>query len=150
MLRGSLTLRRATVKLFPDAAQQVFRDRYGGCGSSVPYRALSIPSLDLSQKQETALATPTKEARERAELKFKKKEIEARDASKAMADYRAGLNAEREKTARLKALREAKEAAEVAAARLPKTPERVEAKTAVKATRKTKANAADRKASSAA
>jgi hypothetical protein len=61
------------------------------------------------------LATPSKEARERAELKFKKKEIEAREASKAMADYRASLNAEREKTARLRALREAKEAAEAAA-----------------------------------
>ena len=61
-----------------------------------------------------ALATPTKEARERAELKFRKKEIEAREASKAMADYQAGLVAQREKTARLKALREAKEAAEAA------------------------------------
>jgi len=61
------------------------------------------------------LATPSKEARERAELKFKKKEIEARDASKAMADYQAGLLAQREKTARLKALREAKEAADAAA-----------------------------------
>jgi hypothetical protein len=61
------------------------------------------------------LATPTKEARERAELKFRKKEIEAREASKAMADYQAGLIAQREKTARLRALREAKEAAEAAA-----------------------------------
>jgi hypothetical protein len=60
------------------------------------------------------LATPSKEARERAELKFRKKEIEARDASKAMADYQAGLVAQREKTARLKALREAKEAADAA------------------------------------
>jgi hypothetical protein len=58
------------------------------------------------------LATPSKEARERAELKFRKKEIEAREASKAMADYQAGLVAQREKTARLRALREAKEAAE--------------------------------------
>jgi hypothetical protein len=62
-----------------------------------------------------ALATPTKEARERAELKFRKKEIEAREASKAMADYQASLIAQREKTARLRALREAKEAAEAAA-----------------------------------
>jgi hypothetical protein len=61
------------------------------------------------------LATPTKEARERAELKFRKKEIEAREASKAMADYQASLIAQREKTARLRALREAKEAAEAAA-----------------------------------
>jgi hypothetical protein len=63
------------------------------------------------------LATPSKEARERAEQKFRKKEIEARDASKAMAEYQASLVAQREKTARLKALREAKEAAEAAAAR---------------------------------
>jgi len=61
------------------------------------------------------LATPSKEARERAELKFRKKEIEAREASKAMADYQARQLAEREKTARLRALREAKEAAERAA-----------------------------------
>ena len=61
------------------------------------------------------MATPSKEARERAELKFRKKEIEAREASKAMADYHAGLIAQREKTARLRALREAKQAAEAAA-----------------------------------
>jgi hypothetical protein len=66
--------------------------------------------------QETAVATPSKEARERAEQKFRKKEIEARDASKAMAEYQAGLAAQREKTARLRALREAKEAADAAAA----------------------------------
>jgi hypothetical protein len=69
----------------------------------------------LTYQQETALATPSKEARERAEQKFRKKEIEARDASKAMAEYQAGLVAQREKTARLRALREAKEAAEAAA-----------------------------------
>lgn len=61
------------------------------------------------------MATPSKEARERAEQKFRKKEIEARDASKAMAEYQAGLVAQREKTARLRALREAREAAEAAA-----------------------------------
>jgi hypothetical protein len=60
------------------------------------------------------LATPSKEARERAELKFRKKEVEAREATKAMADYKAGLIAQREKTVRLKALREAKEAADAA------------------------------------
>ncbi len=61
------------------------------------------------------MATPSNEARERAELKFKKKEIEVRDASKAMADYQDSLLAQREKTARLRALREAKEAAEASA-----------------------------------
>ena len=60
------------------------------------------------------MATPSKEARERAELKFKKKEVEAREATKATADYKAGLVAQREKTVRLKALREAKEAADAA------------------------------------
>jgi hypothetical protein len=65
------------------------------------------------------LATPSKEARERAEQKFRKKEIEARDASKAMAEYQASLVAQREKTARLRALRKAKEAAEAAARATP-------------------------------
>jgi hypothetical protein len=75
-----------------------------------------------TSEQETELATLSKEARERAEQKFKKKEIEARDASKAMAEYQAGLVAQREKTARLRALREAKEAAERAAASSAQTP----------------------------
>ena len=41
--------------------------------------------------------------------------MQAREASKAMAEYEAGLRAEREKTARLRALREAREAADAAA-----------------------------------
>ena len=70
------------------------------------------------------MATPSKEARERAEQKFRKKEIESRDASKAMAEYQAGLVAQREKTARLRAQREAKEAADAAArAAAPPLPE---------------------------
>jgi len=82
------------------------------------------------------LATPSKEARERAELKFRKKEIEAREASKAMADYQAGLIAQREKTARLKALRQAKEAAE-AAGRTTETLGGAATKTAAKSGGKT-------------
>ena len=61
------------------------------------------------------MATLSKEAQERADSNFKKKEIQAREASKAMAEYEAARNAEREKTARLKLLREAKEAADAAA-----------------------------------
>jgi hypothetical protein len=57
----------------------------------------------------------SQEALERAERNFKKKEMQAREASKAMAEYEAGLRAEREKTARLRALREAREAADAAA-----------------------------------
>ena len=60
-------------------------------------------------------ATSSQEALERAERNFKKKEMQAREASKAMAEYQAKLHAEREKTARLRALREAKEAADAAA-----------------------------------
>ena len=62
------------------------------------------------------MATDTKDAQQRAEASFKKKELQAREASKAMAEYEAGRVAEREKTARLKLLREAKERADAAAA----------------------------------
>jgi len=51
---------------------------------------------------------------ERAERNFKKKEMQAREASKAMAEYEAKARAEREKTVRLRLLREAKEAADAA------------------------------------
>ena len=50
------------------------------------------------------------ETRRRAETLFKK-EQQLREAEKAMAEYRAELQATREKTARLRALRLAREAA---------------------------------------
>jgi hypothetical protein len=62
------------------------------------------------------LTVQTKEAQERAEANFRKKEQQAREASKAMAEYQAALRAERDKTVRLKQLREAKLAADAAAA----------------------------------
>jgi hypothetical protein len=62
------------------------------------------------------LATNSKDAQARAEASFKKKEIQLREGAKAMAEYVAAGRAEREKTARLKLLRQAKEAAEAAAA----------------------------------
>jgi hypothetical protein len=89
------------------------------------------------------LATPSKEARERAELKFRKKEIEARDASKAMADYKAGLIAQREKTARLKALREAKEAADTAGKAAAKAAGEAGARAGVRDATEAKANKMD-------
>jgi hypothetical protein len=49
---------------------------------------------------------------ERAEASFKRKEVQAREATKAMADYEAAHVATREKTARLRKLRLAKEAAD--------------------------------------
>ena len=61
------------------------------------------------------MATSPKEAQARAEASFKKKEEQQREGAKAMAEYLAAGNAERDKTARLKTLREARDAAEAAA-----------------------------------
>jgi hypothetical protein len=62
------------------------------------------------------LTANSKEAQDRAEANFKRKEQQNREASKAWAEYEASRIAEREKTARLRQLREAKEAADAAAA----------------------------------
>jgi hypothetical protein len=62
------------------------------------------------------LATNSKDAQARAEASFKKKEIQLREGAKAMAEYVAAGRAEREKTVRLRLLREAKQAAEAEAA----------------------------------
>jgi hypothetical protein len=56
------------------------------------------------------LSMNTDEAHRRAEALFKK-EQQQREAQKAMAEYQAGLDAMREKTARLRALRLARDAA---------------------------------------
>lgn len=77
------------------------------------------------------MATNTsKDAQTRAEANFKKRETQLREGAKAMAEYIAAGAAEREKTARLKLLREAKEAREAAAAarEAPQTKTRVAAK----------------------
>jgi hypothetical protein len=59
------------------------------------------------------------ETRIQAEAKFKRKEAQALEGAKAMADYEAASRAVIEKTARLKALRLAKEAAEARGATAP-------------------------------
>ena len=56
------------------------------------------------------------QAKAKAEASFKRKETQAREATKAMADYEAARGAERAKTARLRKLREAKEEADKEAA----------------------------------
>ena len=53
-----------------------------------------------------------------------KKEQQSREAEKAMADYQADLQATREKTARLRALRLARDGAEAKAPRPPKPSKR--------------------------
>jgi hypothetical protein len=60
-------------------------------------------------------------ARHRAEASFKKKELQAREGAKAMADYEAVGRAVEKKTARLKALRLAKEEASRQAAAAKKS-----------------------------
>jgi hypothetical protein len=66
------------------------------------------------------LASNTKD-QARTEASLKKKELQAREASKAMAEYEAASRALVEKTARLRSLRLAREAAE-AEARASKPP----------------------------
>ena len=51
----------------------------------------------------------SEEARTRANASFKRKELQAREGAKAMADYEADARAIEKKTARLKALRLARE-----------------------------------------
>jgi len=53
---------------------------------------------------------------ERAQAAFTKKETQAREGAIATAEYHAAAQSERDKTARLRKLREAKEAADKAAA----------------------------------
>jgi hypothetical protein len=62
------------------------------------------------------VANSSKEAQARAEASFKRKELQARDGKLATAEYEAAGQALREKTARLKKLREAKEASDREAA----------------------------------
>jgi hypothetical protein len=57
------------------------------------------------------LDTDVKQARDRAEAAFKKKEQQLREGQQVMAEYQAALAATREKTARLRALRLARDAA---------------------------------------
>ena len=69
-----------------------------------------------ARTQVADLATDSKDAQARAEANFKKKEIQLREGAKAMAEYLAAGRAEREKTARLRLLREAKAASDAQAA----------------------------------
>jgi hypothetical protein len=67
------------------------------------------------QRQETTVTTHNTKDEARMEANLKKKELQAREANKAMAEYQAGRRALVENTARLRALRLAKEAADAEA-----------------------------------
>ena len=62
------------------------------------------------------------EAKTRAEASFKRKQEQAREGTKAWAEYQAQRRSEAEKTERLRALRLAKEAAETAKRSEKKSP----------------------------
>jgi hypothetical protein len=68
------------------------------------------------------VAKTSKEAQARAEAAFNKKEQQAREGSKAAAEYAAQGQALRERTARLRTLRLAKEAADRKAGKDPVAP----------------------------
>ena len=65
------------------------------------------------------MSTNTDEAHRRAEALFKK-EQQLREAQQAMAEYQAEMNAMREKTARLRALRLARDAANASNPKKPR------------------------------
>ncbi len=71
-----------------------------------------FPAAHNRQKERVLSKSPKEEQRARAEATFKRKEAQAREGAKAMAEYEAIQSATRAKTARLKQMREAKEAAE--------------------------------------
>ena len=78
--------------------------------------------------------SPNEMQQERAEASFKRKQVQAREATKAMADYQAATIATREKTARLRKLRLAKEAADRAHAETAAKPKAANKKTGAKMT----------------
>lgn len=77
--------------------------------------------------------TQTAEMQAKAEVTFKRKEIQAREASVAMAEYTALQAATRVKTERLKALRLAKEEADAEAAEATAAEPKTASKTAQRA-----------------
>ncbi len=66
-------------------------------------------AIRANREWEMILSTSTKQVRDAAESKFKKKEAQAREGSQATAEYEAAARAVQEKTARLKALRLARD-----------------------------------------
>jgi hypothetical protein len=77
----------------------------------------------LAEKEATFVSN-FEATRHRAEARFKKKELQAREGAEAVADYEAAGRAVEKKTARLKALRLAKEEAgrQAVAAKKPGSP----------------------------
>lgn len=72
------------------------------------------------------MSKASKEDKDKAEARFKRKEVQARDATSAMAEYEAIRLATRKNTERLRALRLAKEAEDAKAAEIEAAKPKVE------------------------
>jgi hypothetical protein len=70
---------------------------------------LSAVQLDQVCRKGGDFMSNSEAIRDRANASFKRKELQAREGAKAMADYEADARAMEKKTARLKALRLARE-----------------------------------------
>lgn len=73
------------------------------------------------------MSKSSKEDKDKAEARFKRKEVQAREATSAMAEYEATRLATRKNTERLRALRLAKEAEDAKAAAAKPKPEKKKA-----------------------
>ena len=89
-----------------------------------PRRCCPVLSWIGFAEKEATFVSNFEATRHRAEARFKKKELQAREGAEAVADYEAAGRAVEKKTARLKALRLAKEEAgrQAAAAKKPGSP----------------------------
>jgi hypothetical protein len=89
-----------------------------------PRRCCPVLSWIGFAEKEATFVSNFEATRHRAEARFKKKELQAQEGAKAVADYEAADRAVEKKTARLKALRLAKEEAgrQAAAAKKPGSP----------------------------
>src|SRR5581483_5614855 len=85
-----------------------------GCRKARPHHRQAEPERARTpsrlKTKEICLKHTSEEAQSRAEASFKKKERQAIEGAKAMAEYQAQMLAVRDRTARLRALRLAREA----------------------------------------
>jgi uncharacterized protein YaiL (DUF2058 family) len=97
----------------PDSTLAAFCScRQGPSADLLRDAAAPLIREQLHARKEQTLADNSEQARLRAEAKFKKAQVQAREGEKAWAEHNAATQATRDKTSRLKAARLAKEAAD--------------------------------------
>jgi hypothetical protein len=95
-------------------------------------KTVSSRRINRDELTEAFLADRSKQAQERADANFKKKQTQASEGAKAWADYEADAVATRKKTERLRALRLAREAADQGAPAPEPAPKKKAGKKAAK------------------